>query len=197
MQIPRRKCSRTRRDREWVIVVDAADQSVHQQSISAQQVEIYGERWADRFGRLLRAYEIPQAKLAAVIGLSAPMLSQLISGQRVKISNPSVYGRIVELEERLSSPAMQSADPNARARVLADVTASFPSLTTRSVERSTATEAFAATKDHLPTPQERRVVLDVLSHLAAPAELRTVALAARDAGAGELANLLASAADHA
>jgi len=145
---------------------------------------------------LLRAYQIPQAKLAAVIGLSAPMISQLISGQRVKISNPSVYGRIVELEERLSSPAMQSADPNARARVLADVTASFPSLTTRSAERSTAAHAAVPAPGDGLTREEQRIALELLARIAAPAELRQVAAAAQEAGAAELAALLASAADH-
>ncbi len=88
--------------------------TVHQQSISAQQLQMYGENWADRFGRLLRGYEISQSRLAAVIGLSAPMISQLITGARVKISNPAVYGRIVRLEELLAAPGTNSADAGER-----------------------------------------------------------------------------------
>ena len=72
---------------------------------------MYGENWADRFGRLLRGYGIPQSRLAAVIGLSAPMISQLISGQRVKISNPAVYGRIVRSGGAARSPGVQAGDP--------------------------------------------------------------------------------------
>src|SRR4051812_32479899 len=82
-----RRRSSSSPDLREAIVVEPADPSAHQQSITMQQVDIYGETWADRLGRLLRAYNLSQAKLASVIGLSAPMLSQLISGQRVKISN--------------------------------------------------------------------------------------------------------------
>ncbi|MEP6560006.1 MAG: XRE family transcriptional regulator [Nakamurella sp.] len=170
------------------------DPSAHQQSISAQQVEIYGERWADRFGRLLRAYEIPQAKLAAVIGVSAPMISQLISGQRVKISNPAVYGRIVELEKQLARPAMLSADPAARARVLAEITASNPSLTTRSTEKAVASATLTPDNEQDRLADERRIGLVVLARAASSAELLAVAGAARGAGAEDLAGLLAAAA---
>ena len=84
----------------------------HQQSVSAQQLAIYGESWADRFGRLLTGFGLSQSRLAAVIGLSAPMMSQLITGQRVKISNPAVYGRIVRLEELLPPPRSDWAIAN-------------------------------------------------------------------------------------
>ena len=67
-----------------------------------QQRALYGESWAGRLGRLMAAYGLSQARLAGVIGLSAPMLSQLVTGHRVKISNPSVFGRIVRLEELMA-----------------------------------------------------------------------------------------------
>ncbi len=67
-----------------------------------------------------------------VIGLSAPMMSQLITGQRVKISNPAVYGRIVRLEELLSSAVVQRRDRDRLEKLLAEVAASQPSLTTMS-----------------------------------------------------------------
>jgi predicted transcriptional regulator len=178
-----------------VVVVDPVDPSAHQQSVNAQQIEIYGERWADRFGRLLRAYGISQARLAAVIGLSAPMISQLISGQRVKISNPAVYGRIVELEEQLSTPAMQSADPEQRAQVLADITASNPSLTTRSAETVMIRTTLEPDNDVARSAAERSMVLAALARAAGPGELRTVAAAAQAAGARELAGLLAAASE--
>jgi transcriptional regulator with XRE-family HTH domain len=104
----------------------------HQQSVSAQQLAMYGESWADRFGRLLAAFNISQSRLASVIGLSAPMMSQLITGQRVKISNPAVYGRIVRLEELLATPAVRMGDREQLAQLLAEVAASQPALTTLS-----------------------------------------------------------------
>lgn len=91
---------------------------------------MYGQTWADRLGRLLAAYRVPQARLAAVIGLSPPMVSQLISGHRVKIANPAVYGRVVRLEELLVTPGVQAGDPAVLQRVLDEVAASSPALTT-------------------------------------------------------------------
>ena len=46
------------------------------------------------------AYGLSQRALAQTLGLSAPMLSQLASGQRIKIGSPAVYARLVMLEER-------------------------------------------------------------------------------------------------
>lgn len=109
---------------------DLDAQRSHQQSVNAQQLAIYGESWADRFGRLLAGFGVSQSRLAAVIGLSAPMMSQLITGQRVKISNPAVYGRIVRLEEMLSTPAVRQGDRDQVAQMMAEVAASQPSLTT-------------------------------------------------------------------
>ncbi|TWD80864.1 hypothetical protein FB561_1961 [Kribbella amoyensis] len=68
------------------------------------QVEWYGEPLGGRFRRLLAGLQISQAQLAGILGLSAPMLSQLMSGQRAKISNPSVLSRLFQLEEAVSEP---------------------------------------------------------------------------------------------
>ena len=103
------------------------------QAIIAHQVDMYGEPLSVRFGRLLHAYRLSQAKLAGVIGLSPPMLSQLMSGQREKISNPAVLGRVVRLEEMLGSPAVRGGDPGAIADVVEEVSASRPTLSTRLV----------------------------------------------------------------
>lgn len=65
---------------------------------SAQR-EAYGEGLDEVFHRLMSALGLNQAGLAKVIGLSSPMLSQLISAQRVKIGNPAVLHRIQALEE--------------------------------------------------------------------------------------------------
>ena len=61
-------------------------------------------------GSLLAAYRISQARLAGALGLSPPMLSQLMSGQRAKISNPAVFGRLVRLEE-LAARVTDAAPP--------------------------------------------------------------------------------------
>ena len=48
----------------------------------AQQREWYGEPLGDRVRRLVVAFDVSQAQLADVLGLSPPMLSQLMSGRR-------------------------------------------------------------------------------------------------------------------
>lgn len=59
----------------------------------------YGEPLGALFRRLIDDLGLNQARLAAVLGLSAPMLSQLMSGQRAKIGNPAVVQRVRALQE--------------------------------------------------------------------------------------------------
>lgn len=99
-------------------------------SVIAAQIEMYGEPLGQRLGRILEIYGISQARLAAVIGLSPPMLSQLMSGQRAKISNPAVFARMVRLEELAQSPITRTRDPVAIAGLLDEVGASRPALST-------------------------------------------------------------------
>src|SRR5262245_22418237 len=68
------------------------------------QREWYGESLGDRVRRLVVAFDVSQAQLAEVLGLSAPMLSQLMSGRRAKIGNPAVLARMVMLERRVLTP---------------------------------------------------------------------------------------------
>ncbi|MFV0464354.1 MAG: DNA-binding protein [Nostocoides sp.] len=68
-----------------------------------QQRELYGAPLAELMGTVQQALGLNQAKLAGALGLSAPMLSQLISAQRVKIGNPIVVERLralLDLSER-------------------------------------------------------------------------------------------------
>jgi transcriptional regulator with XRE-family HTH domain len=59
----------------------------------------YGEPLGDLFRRLIADLGLNQVRLAGVLGLSAPMLSQLMSGQRAKIGNPAVVQRLQALQE--------------------------------------------------------------------------------------------------
>lgn len=67
------------------------------------QLEAYGEPLAAVFRRLMDAFELSQAGLARVLGMSPPMLSQLMNAQRVKIGNPAVLHRMQTLEELAES----------------------------------------------------------------------------------------------
>jgi transcriptional regulator with XRE-family HTH domain len=147
--------------------------------IVTRQVDLYGLTWADRLHRLMAAYRITQARLAGVIGLSAPMVSQLISGQRVKISNPAVYARVVRLEELAGSPGVLAGDPAEIARVLADVTATAPTLTTVAVP---------------PVPDRQGDREQVVRYLAAIAPPTVLQMAAAAVPGTDLAGLLGEAA---
>lgn len=150
-------------------------------AVSARQAQIYGESWSDRLHRLMAGYHLSQARLAAVIGLSAPMLSQLITGQRTKISNPAVYGRVVALEEALADPSFPARGPEQVAELLERTAASQPVLSTRTA----VTPGRSA--------DDRAAVVAHLAALAHAGSLRAAADAAR-ATAPALAELLEDAA---
>ncbi|MFJ4962475.1 hypothetical protein EES43_14120 [Streptomyces sp. ADI96-02] len=80
-----------------------------QQEATARARELqrswYGEPLGALFRRLIDDLGLNQARLAAVLGLSAPMLSQLMSGQRAKIGNPAVVQRVQALQELASQVA--------------------------------------------------------------------------------------------
>lgn len=67
--------------------MDAAQQEATARARELQR-NWYGEPLGALFRRLIDDLGLNQARLAGVLGLSAPMLSQLMSGQRAKIGNP-------------------------------------------------------------------------------------------------------------
>lgn len=142
--------------------------------VISAQTDMYGEPLGQRFGRLLAAYRISQARLAAVLGLSPPMLSQLMSGQRAKISNPAVFGRMVRLEELAAGVTGEQA----RDAALEEVRRSRPTLHTGQLTG--------------PVAPDRADGVRALAGLAAPEVLRTAAAEVSDPG---LAALLRAAAD--
>jgi transcriptional regulator with XRE-family HTH domain len=94
----------------------------------ALQREWYGESLGDRVRRLVVAFDCSQAQLAEVLGLSAPMLSQLMSGRRAKIGNPAVLARMVMLERRVLTPEVASGNPAAIRAALEEVRDSRPTV---------------------------------------------------------------------
>lgn len=92
------------------------------------QREWYGETLGDRVRRLVVAFNVSQSQLAGVLGVSAPMLSQLMSGYRAKIGNPSVLGRMIMLERRVLTPDVAAGAPEALRRALDDVRAAKPTV---------------------------------------------------------------------
>jgi transcriptional regulator with XRE-family HTH domain len=150
---------------------------VSQASASAQ-VGLYGATWASRFGALRAAYGLSQGALAATVGLSAPMVSQLVSGQRVKISNPAVLARIVRMEECLSDPAVAAGDERAIAAVLDSIASTTPVLRTTTVG----------------VQQDREAAIGWLAMNGSASDLSALADVARSRGADAVAAVLGAAA---
>ncbi|WP_229051718.1 helix-turn-helix domain-containing protein [Aeromicrobium sp. Leaf350] len=87
------------------------------ESNRAAQREIYGAPLGDVLGRCREVLGLNQSQLAAVLGISAPMLSQVMSGQRIKIGNPSAVRRLqvmVEVLDDVASGAVGVSDALAR-----------------------------------------------------------------------------------
>ncbi|QXE35788.1 MULTISPECIES: helix-turn-helix domain-containing protein [Streptomyces] len=84
--------------------MDAAQQETTARARELQR-SWYGEPLGALFRRLIDDLGLNQARLAAVLGLSAPMLSQLMSGQRAKIGNPAVVQRVQALQDLASQVA--------------------------------------------------------------------------------------------
>lgn len=63
------------------------------------QADLYGQDLRSLLGHVIRALGLTQAQLASTIGVSAPMLSQLMSAHRVKIGNPAALQRIHALAD--------------------------------------------------------------------------------------------------
>lgn len=108
------------------------DQQVVQRNITLQR-QWYGEPLGDRVRRLVVAFDVSQAQLADVLGISPPMLSQLMSGRRAKIGNPAVLARMVMLERRVLTPDVASGAPEAIRRALDEVRDSRPTVTRASI----------------------------------------------------------------
>lgn len=140
---------------------------VHARNIELQ-LEWYGEPLGDRFRRLLSRLSLSQAQLAAVLGLSAPMLSQLMSGQRAKISNPAVLSRLLQLESTVNEPGWEALPAAERQRRLEEV---------RVAQRSTLTVEHngESASTSAPAGDPVAVVQSLLRNVASAADLEGAA----------------------
>lgn len=148
--------------------------SEEEQAGRQAQRELYGEPLADIAGRVMTALGLTQGRLADALQLSAPMLSQLMTGHRVKIGNPAVVHRLQAL--------VQLADeaPALGAQAVADRISHI---------RAEQASLTGSRPDNL---QGRGVALAVLRSLASPGEL---AEAASGTSSVALARLLREAAE--
>jgi transcriptional regulator with XRE-family HTH domain len=136
----------------------------------ARQTEWYGEPLNERFRRLLHHLSSSQLELAAVLGLSAPMLSQLMSGQRAKIGNPAVLARLQEVETLVADGHFEQLSQADRRAALERVRAHQPS--TRTVLRLNGPEVLTR-----PGFDPAAAVHAVLRAVASAAEIEAAASA--------------------
>ena len=132
----------------------------------ALQREWYGEPLGDRIRRLIVTFDVSQASLADVLGISAPMLSQVMSGRRAKLGNPAVLVRMIMLERKVLTVGVASGDKEALRQALEDVRNSKPSVD----------------QDALPSYETRPDVVAVaaLRRVARSADLRAASAIIRD-----------------
>ncbi|OXM71958.1 MULTISPECIES: helix-turn-helix domain-containing protein [Amycolatopsis] len=103
------------------------DHKIVQRNIALQR-EWYGEPLGDRVRRLVVAFDVSQAYLADVLGISAPMLSQVMSGRRAKIGNPVVLARMIMLERKCLIPEVAAGHKDALMAALEDVRDARPTV---------------------------------------------------------------------
>ncbi|HVK22877.1 MAG TPA: helix-turn-helix transcriptional regulator [Actinokineospora sp.] len=147
------------------------DHKIVQRNIALQR-EWYGEPLGDRVRRLVVAFDVSQASLADVLGISAPMLSQVMSGRRAKIGNPAVLARLIMLERKILTPDVASGRREALQAALDDVRSSKP----------------AVTRDNLPVDVGRSAIMALRRLI--PSNDLTEAAASLDGRFPELADLL-------
>lgn len=95
-----------------------------------RQRELYGRPLQDRLRALMALYSISQRRLAEVLGVSAPMLSQLMSARRVKMGNPRSHERMIALEQRAAAQGPAPLLPETAAAITAEIAAEELSDTT-------------------------------------------------------------------
>lgn len=102
-------------------------------STLAQQRELYGEPLRDLADRVMGALGLTQGRLAGTLGLSAPMLSQLLSGRRTKIGNPAVVQRLYALLELADeAPGLTPEEVAARIEAVHEVQGTYATTRTTS-----------------------------------------------------------------
>ncbi|MGW4485482.1 XRE family transcriptional regulator [Amycolatopsis sp. NPDC004368] len=134
------------------------DHKIVQRNVALQR-EWYGEPLGDRVRRLVVAFDISQAYLAEVLGISAPMLSQVMSGRRAKIGNPVVLARMIMLERKILVPDVAAGNRDAMQAALEDVRDSRPTVG----------------RDNIPVGSDERLVLAALREVAEDEDLTEAA----------------------
>lgn len=116
------------------------------------QRRLYGAPLRNVMGGVLSSLDLTQGRMADILGVSAPMLSQLMSGHRVKIGDPAVLQRLQSL--LALSNDNSGLTPEERAARLHDIRGSRGALHTAFAGRTAHSAALRelrsrATRDEL------------------------------------------------
>jgi transcriptional regulator with XRE-family HTH domain len=136
------------------------------------QRQWYGEPLGELFRRLIGDLGLNQSRLAGVLGLSAPMLSQLMSGQRAKIGNPAVVQRLQALQELAVDVAHGRTDALEAAERMAEIREATGSSLLGTAARTVSPDAARES-----ARQVVRGIQTVLRSVAAAEEIERAALA--------------------
>jgi len=109
-----------------------------QDEVRNRQRALYGAPLRDCVHTLTDRLALSQAALARVLGISAPMLSQLVTAQRTKIGNPVAVERLHSLLE-LADRVDAGLDADQVARRIEEVAADDSTTMTRRRESETDT----------------------------------------------------------
>lgn len=96
----------------------------------ASQAQLYGEPLSAIIESIGSSLGLTQGRIANVLGLSAPMLSHLVSARRVKIGNPMAHTRLLQLRALASDVADGRLSAEQAETVLPQIAASNDSWTT-------------------------------------------------------------------
>lgn len=83
----------------------------------AQQVELYGATVGDSVDRVREVLGLSQAAVSRILGVSAPMLSQLVHGQRIKFGNQLAVQRLQSLLDLVEEVGAGLAHESVAARL--------------------------------------------------------------------------------
>ncbi len=154
------------------------------------QRELYGAPLADLAGRVRSALGLTQGRLADTLGLSAPMLSQLVSGQRVKIGNPAVVSRLEALLALADeAPTLTITEQETRLAAVKSQALTLGSTRTTSPRAGSdrGDDALRAIRATAP-PDALQRAADRLSDLPELADLAALVRAAAEVETGEQAD---------
>lgn len=95
-----------------------------------RQAQLYGAPLATVIEGIGHSLGMTQGRIAQVVGLSAPMLSHLVSGRRVKIGNPMAHARLTQLRALAEDVAAGRVSAEQAVAVVPQIAASQDSWTT-------------------------------------------------------------------